>query len=264
MSTSAPTDDALFSTIARFHGDRPWGAFLDAGTGWHSLSWLRSLDTDRWTAITGARARELDLERRLGPGGRRAQDRIVTGNWTDPALLHDDVYDVVLADYLLGALDGFAPYFQTELFDRLRRHVHPAHGRLYVVGLEPYPDQAGDEGGRLVLEIARLRDACILHAGHRCYREYPREWVHKALSRAGFTVEDSVAIPIVYRRRFVDGQLDVCVRKLAFIRDAGLQSALRSHIEDLRARAHAHLEHAPDAGISFGSDYVIAARRCDG
>jgi hypothetical protein len=264
MSTPSKSDDALFSSISRFHGKRPWGAVLDAGTGWHSLHWLRSLDTARWTAITGAQARETDLIRRLGPAGMRPADRIVTGNWTDPSLLHDDVYDVVIADYLLGAIDGFAPYFQTELFDRLRRHVAPGHGRIYIVGLEPYPDRAPEPGGRLVLEIARLRDACILLAGHRCYREYPREWVHRSLDRAGFDVEDSVAVPVVYRKRFVDGQLDVCVRKLPYIADLALRTSLKEHIADLRRRAHAFLELAPDGGIHFGSDYVIAAGRRDG
>jgi len=254
--------DALFSTIERFHAGRPWGAFLDAGTGWHSLSWLRTLDTERFTAITGAPARETDLKKRLGPGGMRAADRIVTGNWTDPTLLHGETYDVVLADYLLGAIDGFAPYFQGQLFGRLHRLVSPGTGRLYVVGLEPYPDRAADHGGRLVLEIARLRDACILLAGHRCYREYPREWVHRSLEASGFVVEDSVAIPIVYRRRFVDGQLDVCVRKLPYIADLGLRAAMKAHIADLRARAHDHLLRV--GGIGFGSDYVVAARPADG
>ncbi len=257
--TSPPKVDALFSTIERLQADRPWGSVLDAGTGWHSLQWIRSLPTDRWTAITGAPARERDLADRLGPGGVRAQDRILTGNWTDPTLLHDDVFDVVLADYLLGAIDGFAPYFQGELFERLARHVHPENGRLYVVGLEPYPDRAPDNGGRLILEIARLRDACILLAGHRCYREYPRDWVHRGLERAGFSVFESVAVPIVYRRRFVDGQLDVCLRKLPYIADEQLRASLRAHIEDLRERAHQHLLRV--GGIHFGADYVVAATR---
>lgn len=261
MSTE-PAGDALFSTLERFHDHRPWGAVLDAGTGWHSLQWLRGLDTTRFTAVTGAKSRERDLVKRLGPGGLRASDRIVTGNWTDPTLLFDETYDVVLADYLLGAIDGFAPYFQDRLFSRLHRHVAPGHGRLYVVGLAPYPDHPSSPGGRLVLELARLRDACILLAGHRCYREYPLDWVQRALEGAGFVVEDSLAIPIVYRRRFVDGQLDVCLRKLPFITDLDLRGSLRAHIEDLRERCHHHLLRV--GGIRFGSDYVIAARRRDG
>jgi hypothetical protein len=258
MSTN-PTEDALFSTLEQFHEPRAWGRVLDAGTGLHSLQWIRTLDTQAWTAITGAAARQRDLEARFD---LRPSDRVVTGNWTDETLLHGEQYDVVLADYLLGAIDGFAPYYQTRLFERLRRHVHPQHGRLYVVGLEPYPDRAEASGGSLVIEIARLRDACILLAGHRCYREYPREWVHRSLEQSGFVVEESVAIPIVYRRRFVDGQLDVCVRKLPYISDLALRASLKAHIESLRRRAHEHLMVA--GGISFGADYVVAARRADG
>lgn len=260
--TSKPDADALFSTIERFHGDRPFGAVLDAGTGWHSLQWIRTLPTERWTAITGAPARERTLKERLGPAGMRASDRIVTGNWTDPTLLHGEVYDVVLADYLLGAIDGFAPYFQDRLFGRLRRHVAPTTGRLYVVGLAPYPDRTPDPGGRLVLEIARLRDACILLAGHRCYREYPLTWVHRSLEASGFVVEESRSVPIVYQRRFVDGQLDVCLRKLPYMADLALRETLRAHIEELRERAHTHLLRV--GGIHFGSDYIVAARPSEG
>jgi len=255
--SQAPAGDALFSSIERFHAGRPWGAMLDAGTGWHSLQWIRSLSTERFTAVTGAKARETNLIERLGPGGLRASDHIITGNWTDPSLLFEERFDVVLADYLLGAIDGFAPYFQDRLFARLRRHVAPGHGRLYVVGLAPYPDRSAEPGGRLILEIARLRDACILLAGHRCYREYPRDWVERSLQSAGFVVEESVSVPIVYRRRFVDGQLDVCLRKLPHIADLGLRASLRAHIGDLRERAHHHLLRV--GGIGFGEDYVVAA-----
>ncbi len=255
-------EDVLFATVRRMHDHGSWDRVLDAGTGQHSLQWIQQLPTRQWTAVTGARARENELLRWLGPSGKRSQDRIITGNWTDPTLLHGEEYDVVLADYLLGAIDGFAPYFQTRLFDRLRRHVAPGHGRLYVVGLEPYPDRSDTPGGRLILEIARLRDACILLAGHRCYREYPRTWVHEALTDAGFEVTESEVFPIVYRRRFVDGQLDVCSRKLDYIADPVLREALRANIADLRRRALEHLDRSD--GIPFGSDYVIAARRVVG
>jgi len=254
--TTQPTGDALFSTIERLHGDQPWGAVLDAGTGWHSLSWIRSLSTRRFTAVTGAKSRETDLVQKLGADGLRPDDQIITGNWTDPALLFGETYDVVLADYLLGAIEGFAPYFQDRLFARLHRHVAP-DGCLYLVGLAPYPAGAADPGGRLILEIARLRDACILMAGHRCYREYPRDWVCRSLESAGFVVKESESIPIVYRRRFVDGQLDVCLRKLPYVADLDLRASLRAHIEDLRQRAHQHLLRV--GAIPFGEDYVIAA-----
>ena len=247
-------DDALFSTISRLQSNRPWGRVLDAGTGAHSLAWIRTLDTTGWTAVTGDPARERALLGSLG-AVRRGADRVVTGNWTDPLLEQGEVYDTVLADYLLGAVDGFAPYFQDQLFARLRRNVG---GRLFVVGLEPYPDHTESDGGRLVLEIARLRDARILLAGHRCYREYPRDWVERSLESAGYIVEEAVSIPIIYKSKFIDGQLDVCLRKLPHIHDPKLVAALRENIEELRHQAH--LVCGITDGIQFGADYVVAAR----
>lgn len=251
--SNAPTQtsDSLFGLIERIQGDAPFGAMLDAGTGDHSLRWMMGLQTTRWTAVTGAVARERDLRKRHAAALRPA-DAIVTGNWTDPLLLHGEVYDTVLADYLLGAIDGFAPYFQDRLFARLRPLVG---GRLYAVGLSPYPDDADSEGGALILEIARLRDACIQLAGHRCYREYPLDWVVRHVEAAGFRVREATAIPIVYRQRFVDGQLDVCQRKLPYIADLRLRAALDAHIGALRERSRPYAE----AGIRFGTDWVLAA-----
>src|SRR3982751_1667463 len=99
-----PRPDALFAEIVRLQGNTPWGSVLDAGTGRHSLSFVKSLPTSRWTAVTARPAPALETE--------RAQDRIVVGNWTDTALLDGESFDTVLVDYVVGALDGFAPYFQ--------------------------------------------------------------------------------------------------------------------------------------------------------
>jgi hypothetical protein len=48
------------------------------------------------------------------PGPGEPQGRVVLGNWDDSALLEGDQYDVVLADYLIGAMDGFSPFKQVE------------------------------------------------------------------------------------------------------------------------------------------------------
>jgi hypothetical protein len=100
----------------------------------------------------------------------RPGDRVLCGNWTDPILLHGEEYDVVLADYLLGALEGHATYYQDRLSDPLRPLVA---GQLYCVGLAPYPDTASHPWG----------DACVLLSGRRTYREYPADWVVYARPR---------------------------------------------------------------------------------
>lgn len=246
--------DTLFEFLARLQGQEPWGAVLDAGTGDHSLRWICGLPTTRWTAITGDAARATGMRAAFSTQMRDG-DRILAGNWTDPMLLAGEVYDVVLADYLLGALDGFAPYFQDRLFGRLRPHVG---GHLYAVGLAPYPDVADTPGGRIVLEIARLRDACILLAGHRCYREYPFDWTVRHLEAAGFTIDEAVSFPIVYNARFIRGQLDVCERKLPAFTDRALAATFANTIAELRDRALKLAE--TERGIRFGEDWVVAAR----
>lgn len=104
------TGSALFSFIESIQGDAPFGSMLDAGTGTHSMTWLTGLATERWTAVTGAAAHATQVRGLIG-ARMRPQDRLLVGNWTDPRLLAGESFDTVLADYLLGAIEGFAPYF---------------------------------------------------------------------------------------------------------------------------------------------------------
>jgi hypothetical protein len=247
------TNDTLFSQVAAWQEGTPWGRFLDAGTGEHSLRWLTGLKTERWTAITGDPTRASSLRERFGPR-MRPGDQVIAGNWTDPGLLQGQRFDVVLADYLMGAIDGFAPYFQDQLLERLRPMVGQA---LYIIGLEPFPDTAPHSGGRLILEIARLRDACILLAGHRCYREFPRAWMLRQLERAGFQVQQQRSVPILFGERYIRGQLGVCRRKLPLFQDRAVAREVERHIHDLERQALAHLSR--HGRIPFGEDYIIRA-----
>jgi len=244
----------MFNVIAGMHGNLPWGSFLDAGTGRGSMAWLLTLPTIRWTAITGARSMAEQVKREIG-ARMRPEDRLVVGNWTDPGLLAGERYDTVLADYLLGAMDGFAPYWQDRLFVRLRSLTGK---RLYVIGLEPYvPHVPEDPAGQLVCEIGRLRDACLLLAGDKPYREYPMDWVLRHLRSAGFRPLDAQQFGIRYGERFIHSQLDMCVQRLARLRDRALALALSEHVAQLRDRALAYCQ--AEGGLRHGFDYVIAA-----
>lgn len=232
-------EDALFAWFERLHGPS-WGSVLDAGTGDHSLTWLESLAPRALTAVTVENWRLPSL------GTIAPEARIVLGQWTDPALLAGERFDVVLADYVIGAIDGHAPYFQYGFLERIRPHVAD---RLYLVGLEPPP-----RDGSVLDEVCRLRDAAILLAGHRCYREYPRELVLSWVEAAGFDVIDSQSFTNRLGERFVNGQLDVAVRKLPFFRDRAVAAAFEGHIAELRGRALAAVP------MSWGADWVIAAK----
>ncbi|CAM9723199.1 unnamed protein product, partial [Choristocarpus tenellus] len=202
------TDDALFRAIENMQkgSKKPWGRFLDAGTGTHSLKWIHTLDTESFTAVT-ADARFAETTRKEARIGFdvKSPDEIVMGNWRDDGFLKGRTFNTILADYLIGAMDGFAPYYQDQVFDRLKRHLKP-EGRLYLVGMQPLPDHPGG-AAELVCEAARLRDACILLAGHRMYREYPLDWIVRQLERSGFAVTSAQKMPIIYTPRTVKRQV---------------------------------------------------------
>lgn len=254
LDHGSQTGSALFRHIESLHGPEPWGALLDAGTGTHSIGWIRSLATTRWTAVSGSQAHAAQVGRAVADT-RRPGDRIIVGNWADPTLLAGERYDIVLADYLLGAIDGFAPYFQHRLFARLRPLVGK---RLYIVGLEPYVAGTPDTtAGRIAWKIGRFRDTCLLLAGEQPYREYPVQWVVDHLEASGFRVTSARRFPIRYKQRFVNSQIDMCAPRLERMADRALATALAAHGSALRDEALAHIER--EGCLHHGFDYVLAA-----
>lgn len=241
--------------MERLQGERPWGAVLDAGTGVNSLSWVAGLATERWTAVTASNGEARWVGEAIAVA-KRPQDQIIEGNWADPALLKGEVYDTVLADYLLGAIEGFAPYFQSHLFARLRPLTRRT---LYVTGLEPYvPTLRPDtEAGRLLWEIGRFRDACVLLAGHMPYREYPAQWVVDHLPRAGFAVRAVKHFKIGYKKRFVNAQIDLVAPGLENLEDRALAEALKARGEALRAEALEAI--SAEGALRHCRNYVVVA-----
>lgn len=110
--------DILFTTLERWQENRPWGRFLDAGTGVNSLKWILTLNTLSWDAITADHHMKNEIlsnhEIRL-----RSQDSLLVGNWMDSNFCQQlGKYDTILADYLIGAVDGFSPYTQDLVIER--------------------------------------------------------------------------------------------------------------------------------------------------
>lgn len=249
---------SLFRSIEKLQGDRPWGRFLDAGTGRHSIRWIGSLETTNWTAVTASR-QMAGWVRDSVTDSMRAEDRIVIANWRNDRVLAGERFDTVLMDYLLGAIEGYAPYWQDRIFERLRPLVR---GRLYLTGVEPYvPLPAKTAAGRIIRRIGSLRDACVLLAGERPYREFPLPWIRHQLERAGFRVIAERRFTNIYRESFVNKQLDLCVEQLDRIGSSTLAQALRSEIESLRSEAVALA--ATEDGLRHGADHVVAAEPAD-
>ncbi|MEM7637965.1 MAG: class I SAM-dependent methyltransferase [Pseudomonadota bacterium] len=250
------TTSGLFRHIEDLQGDQPWGSFLDAGTGLHSMGWISQLSTERWTAVTGAPG-DAERVRAAMQGIQRADDKIILGNWASADLLKGEAYDTVLADYLLGAVEGFAPYFQAYLLPRLRPVTRKV---LYLTGVEPYvpSNRPESKAGRLVWEIGRFRDACLLLTGEMPYREYPSAWVSDQLKRARFEVRSVKRIEVRYKESFVTSQTNLDLLPLDQLPDRALADALKVRGEKLRDEA-LELIHT-DGALVHGHKYVIAAQ----
>ncbi|KAL7531846.1 hypothetical protein ACHAXR_007660 [Thalassiosira sp. AJA248-18] len=273
-----------------------FGNFLDAGTGSHSLRWIASiihrerllastnngassapnLSMKSFTAITAdenMRKRVFDQAKELG-----VEDRgdVIIGNWKEgvkvddngglefdsdsstKALLEGQTFDTILADYLVGAIDGFSPYFQDQIFQRLVHHLAPG-GRMYIIGLQPIPDSvAGD--ANVFCKITKIRDACILLANHRCYREYPLDWIERHVKKAGLKAE-SRTYPIRYDHQTMLRQINVGRSKLKLFPNKGIAKEMGKVLDDLEKESLEVTKRQDNGRITLGFDYVVVAER---
>jgi hypothetical protein len=258
-------DDALFGAIEKQQGDRPFGNVLDAGTGMHSLRWIATLGQlgmSKFTAITADKQMQRNVQNEADALGVSEFGAIVIGNWfsdTSPLRI-DEQYDTILADYLIGAMDGFSPYQQDLMISKLATYLRPG-GRLYIVGLQPIPDSAEGDAD-IICRVRRIRDACILLAGHRCYREYPVEWIHRQIEgNPQLKLLNTTKFPILYRHQTILNQLSVGRSKFQYFPSPELGEEMKKVLDDLE---HQSLEISQRAErIRLGFDYVITAKRVE-
>merc|ERR1719384_2731045 len=169
------------------------------------------------------------------------------------------MFDTILADYLVGAMDGFSPYYQDMIFPRLAKHLVPG-GRIYVVGLNPIPDKVNDDAD-IFCRVTKLRDACILLAGHRCYREYPIDWIERHLERAGLKVMSSSQFPIMYSHAAIVRQLNVARSKLPLFLSKTLAKEMGEEIDKLEKESKEATDRSPNGRLKLGFDYVVSAEK---
>jgi hypothetical protein len=289
------SDDALFGHIEKQQGSKPFGSFLDAGTGVHSLRWIATLAEEDdehaktqqktspstmtdFTAVTADETMRKNVQREVDSLGMSQLGQVVIGNWFPPngddtqSLKSIDLdeegnlklYDTILADYLIGAMDGFSPYAQDQMIDKLAKRLKPG-GRLYIVGLQPLPDSEGppDSPQNIICEVRKVRDACILLAGDRCYREYPLDWIERQIN-ATLTQTDKTTLellhskkfPILYRHNTIVKQIQVARNKLSRFPTKELTNEMRAVLSDLEKRSKEATAKMPDNRIPLGFDYV--------
>ena len=270
LTTSHPITRHI--ELLQLASGKPFGRVLDAGTGRKSLDWIRHLlvasnssssnnnNTEAfgitgWTAVTTCKymarlmqdvTKEHGMLNHSKPAAAvSSSEGVVSGNWFDdegsaPPLLEGEMYDTILVDYLIGAIEGSSAYKQDCIFERLRKHLKPG-GRMYVIGLQPIPDKApGNED--LICQAKRLRDASVILAGDHCYRgmtviflygvifyiishylflakEYPFDWVLRTMERSSsLRVLEHAKFPLLHSESDIQAQLHLArnhVNKMA-------------------------------------------------
>ena len=260
--------------------NRPYGRVLDAGTGVYSLRWLAGLlhrysdpkhplHLSRFVAVTADETLRKETQQEADSLGVSSRASIVIGNWAQGIddnnnddgnmLCAGDLYDTILAEYLVGAIDHFAPYFQDRIFPRLVHHLKPG-GRMYVMGLNPIPDSSDEPGADLFCRLTKLRDACILLTGSRPYREYPPDWIERHLQAAGLHIIDSAKFTNTYDIHKVQRQIEAARSTLQFITDDNLKQVMSDQIDALEQESKDLFDNKlPNGTFDLGFDWVISA-----
>lgn len=305
-----------------------FGKLLDAGTGVASLSWIvQHLSYTHCAAITAANAmRQMVISGVYGmgadfPGTKiisstasdelsksagaadagisyrpEANVEILVGDWMNDAFyetrLKNQDFDTVLADYLIGAVDGFSPYTQDVVIDRMKESMRKPDfdaetgkqlapgGRYYHIALSPVEDVTinrtllqkaesslsvtdFNESERIhirkyiISEIRRARDSCILLANERPYREFPVSWTERHLQKSGFKVLQSRIFPIRHDEVHVRKQLNVARTKMNKWPTVGIKDGMKEYLDSLDAQISKFF--GSGQTVEFGSDYMVEA-----
>ncbi|KAL3914467.1 MAG: hypothetical protein SGILL_006091 [Bacillariaceae sp.] len=270
------TTHPILQAIETFQGGRPFGRVLDAGTGLNSLAWIAHLVHDHqrfgvsgWCAITASETMTHLCIKEGIKLGLDTQGHLILGNWFGgskdehdvPAEMidfphDDDQFDTILVDYLVGAMDAFSPFCQDAIFERLAAHLKPG-GRLYLLGLEPLITNEQSES--LVGQVQRVRDACILLSGERCYREHPLSWVKRTLPHSGLDLVETLRFPLLHRQDDLMDQVKTArwmVHHPHDLRNETLNMGLEHALDELERKIH-----RMEFPIRLGFDYLVVAEK---
>lgn len=252
--------------------NKPYGKFLDAGTGYYSLRWLASLahkhsdPTDplffsEYKAVTADPNFREDVYNEAKNLGVDEVGSVVLGNWQDPNFCEGEVWDTILLDYLIGSVDHFAPYYQYGVLSRLTRQLKSG-GRMHLTGLEPIPYFDDNcEASNAFCKLSRVRDSCILLTGKRPYREYPMTWVVEELNRLGLKVLDAYKVPNTYTFEKVSVQADAARSTFPFFESQLTVEAMSQEMDRVEKECVDHCSKLEGGKFQLGFDWVITAEK---
>ncbi|KAK3262218.1 hypothetical protein CYMTET_28913 [Cymbomonas tetramitiformis] len=228
----------LAATLAN-EGLSSWGDVLDAGAGLGSMCWLLGQPHGSLTGVTAREggtygASDLRWAAASRPEVDADEVYIVRGNWRDESFLRERRYDVVVADYLLGAVEQHWAHGADAMMDRLLAALRVG-GYLLVVGLEPYDLVLGRSAGtqdRLILDIEAIGDSAAVIAGESTYRELPERWVRHQIERRQpeYRVVATRQFPMQLSAKTLGKQISHARQMAAKIDDSALQEAYTRRI----------------------------------
>ena len=167
-------------------------------------------------------------------------------------------FDVVVADYLLGAVELHWAHGADGMMDRLVEAVKVG-GYLLISGLEPYEMvlDRGNDDDRLVLDIEAIGESAAFVAGESTYREIPETWVLRQIGRLGkFRVVDSQQFDMRLTVRSLMKQISYAKDMARKIRDADLRKGYLTRVATLERELKS-------SGGEFwgGRNYAIVVQR---
>ena len=293
-SWSVPNPYKFFEeTQLKTDNNGNFGHFLDAGTGSTSLRWIstilhRSEDTklnahdyekkgnvsmESYTAITADEEMHQRITEMVQNLDISEQGQVIVGNWMDGVrkdgsldtrgnnyLFHGGKtqvqFDTILADYLIGAMDRFSPYFQDVIFERLAVHLKPG-GRLFVLGLEPTA-RIHD----ILSQIKHVKDACMLLAGERPYREYPLEWIQRNLAKVeGLSIVEMKIYPLSFSFEKLVDQINVGRIHLKDIASQDVAESMATVLNDLQSKALEITKKSKTGKVRAGFEYALVIEK---
>ncbi len=270
-----------------------FGRLLDAGTGSESMRWLASLFDksmiESFTAITADEIMHNRVTAQANELGISNKGQIIIGNWIDGVnkntgmlnfnsrrkkkkdstiLLHQgeeaELFDTILVDYLIGAMDKFSPYFQDVIFERLNAHLRPG-GRLLILGMEPISDEGNDGVAKITTDIKHARDSCQLLAGERPYREFPLSWIERTLAKVdGLTVVQRKIFPFKYTYEKLVEQINLGRRRVKNFSSNELKAAMIEVLDELDARSLKITQGLKDGTFTSGFNYLVIVEKGKG
>ncbi|KAH8064959.1 hypothetical protein JL722_1849 [Aureococcus anophagefferens] len=177
-----------------------------------STCWLARTPFATLTAVTARAAGTDAYGDRLRDAFAGAKVDVVVGNWREAGFLAGKRYDVVVADYLLGAVELHWPHGADAVLARLLGALKPG-GTLLFVGVEPYESllDRADDADRLVLDVESLGDSAAALAGEATYRELPEAWITRQVTYARTTsakIADA-GLQKAYERRVAELTIEV-------------------------------------------------------